>query len=55
MTYNEKLPVPFGVFYKENKPTYENMMVEQINEAIKSKGKPDLQSLIDGVETWEVK
>ena len=55
MTYNEKLPVPFGVFYKEDKPTYENMMVEQIDNAIKSKGKPDLQSLIDGIETWEVK
>jgi 2-oxoglutarate ferredoxin oxidoreductase subunit beta len=55
MTYDEKLPVPFGVFYKEDKPTYENMMVEQIDNAIKSKGKPDLQSLIDGFETWEVK
>lgn len=55
MTYDEKLPVPFGIFYKEDKPTYENMMVEQIDNAIKSKGKPDLQSLIDGFETWEVK
>lgn len=55
MTYNEKLPVPFGVFYKEDKPTYENMMVDQIDYAIKSKGEPNLQSLIDGHETWEVK
>ena len=55
MTYDEKLPVPFGIFYKEDKPTYENMMVEQIDNAIKSKGKPDLQSLIEGFETWEVK
>ena len=55
MTYNEKLPVPFGVFYKEEKPTYEEMMTNQIDDAITSKGKPDLQSLINGAETWEVK
>jgi 2-oxoglutarate ferredoxin oxidoreductase subunit beta len=55
MTYDKDLPVPFGVFYKEDKITYEDMMVEQINESIKRKGKPDLQSLINGSETWEVK
>ena len=55
MTYDKDLPVPFGVFYKEDKMTYEDMMVEQINESIKRKGKPDLQSLVNGPETWEVK
>ena len=55
MTYNKDLPVPFGIFYKEDKPTYEEMMVQQINESIKTKGKPDLQSLINGLEIWEVK
>jgi len=55
MTYDKKLPVPFGVFYKEDKKTYEDMMVDQINESIKIKGKPDLQSLINGPEVWKVK
>ena len=55
MTYNKDLPVPFGVFYKEDKITYEDMMVNQINESIKIKGSPDLQSLINGPEVWEVK
>jgi len=55
MTYNEELPVPFGIFYKEDKKTYEDMMITQINECIKSKGKPDLQTLINGSEVWEVK
>jgi len=54
MTYNKDLPVPFGVFYKEDKVTYEDMMVNQINESIKIKGNPDLQSLINGPEVWEV-
>jgi 2-oxoglutarate ferredoxin oxidoreductase subunit beta len=55
MTYDEKLPVPFGVFYKEDKLTYEDMMITQIKDSIKLKGNPDLQSLINGQETWEVK
>jgi 2-oxoglutarate ferredoxin oxidoreductase subunit beta len=55
MTYDEKLPVPFGVFYKEDKLTYEDMMISQIKDSIKLKGNPDLQSLIDGQEIWEVK
>ena len=55
MTYDDELPVPFGVFYKEDKLTYEDMMMDQIKESIKLKGDPDLQSLINGQETWEVK
>ena len=55
MTYDNELPVPFGVFYKEDKKTYEDMMVEQIAESILSKGEPDLQKLIDGTEVWTVK
>ena len=53
MTYNEDLPVPVGVFYKENKPTYDSMMTDQIN---KSKNKEiDLQSIIEGPNSWNVK
>ncbi len=53
MTYNEDLPVPVGIFYKENKPTYDSMMTEQIN---KSKNKEiDLQSIIEGPNSWNVK
>ena len=55
MTYNDELPVPIGVFYKEEKPTYEDMMKQQIDIAIDSKGKGDLQSLINGQESWEIK
>ena len=53
MTYNEDLPVPIGVFYKEDKPTYDLMMTDQINDA---KGKNlDLQSIIEGPNSWSVK
>jgi len=55
MTYDNSLPVPIGVIYKEDKNTYEAMMTAQISDAINSKSKPDLQSLINGSNTWEVK
>ena len=35
MTYDKTLPVPIGIFYKNDKPTYEEMMQNQINDAIK--------------------
>ena len=34
MTYDDNLPVPFGVFYKEDKLTYEDMMMDQIKEVL---------------------
>ena len=54
MTYDEDLPVPIGVFYKEDKPTYDIMMKDQIDKA-KSVQKINLQSLIEGPNSWEVK
>jgi len=54
MTYDEDLPVPIGVLYKEDKPTYDIMMKKQIDIA-KSKGITDLQSIIEGPNSWEVK
>ena len=54
MTYDEDLPVPIGVLYKEDKPTYDIMMKKQIDFA-KSKGIADLQSIIEGPNSWEVK
>ena len=54
MTYDEDLPVPIGVFYKEDKPTYDMMMKDQIDKA-KSVQKINLQSLIEGPNSWEVK
>jgi len=54
MTYDEELPVPIGIFYKEDKPSYDLMMKNQIDKAQSNK-KIDLQSLIEGPNSWEVK
>jgi len=54
MTYDDSLPVPIGVLYKENKPTYESMLAKQIEKA-KNISKNDLQAMIAGPNTWQVK
>ena len=54
MTYDDDLPVPIGIFYKENKPTYDMMMKEQLNKA-QSNTNINLQSIIEGPNSWEVK
>ena len=54
ITYIPELPVPIGILYQKDKPTYENMMTEQIKDAIKSKGKGDLEKILLGNNSWDV-
>jgi len=48
------LPRPFGIFYSEDRITYENALIAQIEDAIKSKGKGDLDALLKGKNIWEI-
>ncbi|MEO5984661.1 MAG: 2-oxoacid:ferredoxin oxidoreductase subunit beta, partial [Ferruginibacter sp.] len=48
------LPRPFGVFYENDRPCYEDVMTMQIEESIASKGKGDLDKLLRGRETWTI-
>ena len=54
MTYNADLPTPIGVIFKEKRPTYEDMMVEQLQEAVDKNGRGDLDALLKGTNTWTV-
>jgi 2-oxoglutarate ferredoxin oxidoreductase subunit beta len=48
-------PRPFGVFYVDSKrPTFDDMINAQVETAITSYGKGDLDKLIAGRETWVV-
>lgn len=47
-------PRPFGVFYQEDRFTYENAMENQINKAIEIQGEGDLDALIKGKNSWVV-
>ena len=46
------LPRPFGVLYAEERPVYEDLLFEQINQSIQQKGNGDLDKLLEGHETW---
>ena len=55
ITYIPELPVPLGILFQEDKPTYEDMMNEQIQQAIDLNGKGDIEKLIIGNNSWKVK
>ncbi len=50
-----EFPVPMGVFRNITRPTYEELMIGQVESLVAQKGKGDLQKLLKGSETWEVK
>lgn len=51
----EHLPRPFGVFLDVDRKTYDDGVNIQVEETKKRKGAPDLDALISGGETWEIK
>lgn len=54
-TFNgEYFPRPFGVFYTEDRSTYEASMKEQIDELIERKGRPSLDKILSGNKTWTI-
>lgn len=50
----EHMPRPFGIFYVEDRPTYEDVVANQITQTINSKGKGKLEDLLKGKETWTI-
>ena len=53
MHYPE-FPEPLGVFRCVERPTYEEMVMGQVNAAVKAKGPGRLEELYDDGETWVV-
>jgi len=53
MQYPE-YPVPVGVFRAVGKPTYEEMLDDQISTAVGAKGPGDLAKLLNSGETWVI-
>jgi 2-oxoglutarate ferredoxin oxidoreductase subunit beta len=48
-------PRPFGVFYQGFRPTYEEQLNFQVEDAFSKKGPGDLDKLLAGKETWTIK
>ncbi|MBI2095934.1 MAG: 2-oxoacid:ferredoxin oxidoreductase subunit beta [Candidatus Omnitrophica bacterium] len=54
MEYPE-MPVPFGIFRCTEKPTYDDMLNDQVKFAVEKKGKGNLRDILYTEETWTVK
>lgn len=52
--FDSDTPRPFGVFYKEDRFTYEEAMQNQIKQAREIQGEGELDSLIRGKNSWVV-
>lgn len=50
----EHFPRPFGVFYENDRATYEDELNLQIEEIIATKGRGKLDALLEGKETWVI-
>jgi 2-oxoglutarate ferredoxin oxidoreductase subunit beta len=47
-------PMPMGVLYRDEKPSYEQLAHQQVAEAMTAQGPGDLQKLLFSGMTWEV-
>jgi len=47
-------PIPMGVLYRHDKPTYEALARQQVDDAIAKQGKGDLSKLMFSGMVWEV-
>ncbi|MFM9053169.1 MAG: 2-oxoacid:ferredoxin oxidoreductase subunit beta [Bacteroidota bacterium] len=53
-TGEHHLPRPFGIFYVEDRPCYEEKLAEQISNMRAKRGEGDLDALLRGRETWTI-
>jgi len=48
------MPRPFGVFYAEERPCYEDLMNQQIADVTVKRGKGNLDDILKGNSVWEI-
>ncbi len=54
-TYDLQFPTPIGVIYSIDEPIYEELLQNQIKNAIEKQGKGDIDILLNTGNVWEVK
>jgi 2-oxoglutarate/2-oxoacid ferredoxin oxidoreductase subunit beta len=52
--WDPELPQPIGVLYREERPTYEQLLREQVAQVREKHGAPDLAALLRAGETWTI-
>ena len=54
MRYEDGYPEPIGVFRCVERPRYDAMINEQVEQATNERGKGDLDKLFRSGDTWDV-
>ena len=54
MFWQDDLPRPFGVFYREERATYEDLLHDQIDGVTDKRGAGDLDAILNAGDTWEI-
>ena len=54
MFWQPEFPQPFGVFYVEQRPTYNDLLRLQAASVREKRGAPDLRALLRAGETWTI-
>ena len=49
-----EFPIPMGILYRHDKPTYEQLANQQVADAIAKQGPGDLTKLMYSGMVWEV-
>ncbi|MEM6328482.1 MAG: 2-oxoacid:ferredoxin oxidoreductase subunit beta, partial [Bacteroidota bacterium] len=52
--WDAEMPRPFGVLYREDRPTYDALLNEQIEQVVEQKGAGSLQDLLNAGQTWTI-
>lgn len=52
--FSEEMPRPFGVLFQQKRPTYEDDLHHQLEQAQEKLGSPNLDDLIRGKNSWSV-
>ncbi|MGB1893273.1 MAG: 2-oxoacid:ferredoxin oxidoreductase subunit beta [Candidatus Latescibacterota bacterium] len=48
------MPLPFGVLRSVLRPTYDELLLDQVDQAVEQKGRGDLEQLFKSGDTWTV-
>ncbi len=54
LTYLDEFPDPIGTLYNIEVPTYDELVINQINAAVEKRGRGSIQDLLNAGNTWEI-
>lgn len=54
MFFKEGMPQPFGVFYQEQRPTYDSQFQQQIGAVTQKFGPTSVQDILNAGDTWQI-